>query len=452
MSNENGTEQMKKPDFKYIGKPRPLIDGLEKVTGYVKYTGDFSVRGMLYARMVLGQMANAKILEIDSADAKEMPGVVAILTAEDLPTRDKLINNRSSAILAKDRVLWVGQPVAIVLAETEQQAIDAAEMVFVDLDPGEVVVDVMEAIKPDAPKVWPDGFPKADSDLSSEHGNTDLGEESTSTLNNIQAENHFERGDIEAGFAEAAEIVEQRYRISSVHQGYMEPHATVADPDPLGRDLTIYTATQGMFGVRGTVAGLLDMGPSNVTVKPMAFGGGFGAKYGNYEPLVAAAAVTVGQPVRLVTSRSEDFLSATPAPEIVIDLKIGAKADGTVSALKADVYTNNAVFSFNHGGIISMVLGGTYKWDNLEINCYEVNTFTCPTGAYRAPGSPQAAFALESSMDELADKLGLDPLEFRYQNAVTDGDLLGVGRPWSATLGLKDVLDEARNHPLWKKS
>ena len=439
-----------KPDFKYIGKPRRLIDGLEKVTGYAKYTGDFSVRGMLYARLVLGQMANAKILDIDTEDASQVPGVVAVLTAEDLPTKDKLINSRSTAILAKERVLWVGQPIALVVAETEQAAIDGAELVFADLEPGEVVVDVMEAIKPEAPKVWPDGFPTIESDLSSAHGNTEQGESSSGTLNNIQSENHFERGDIEAGFAESAEIVEQRYRISGVHQGYMEPHAAMADPDPLGRDLTIYTATQGMFGVRNEVAGLLDMSQSEVTVKPMAFGGGFGAKYGNFEPLVASAAVALGQPVRLVTSRSEDFLSATPAPEIVIDLKIGAKADGTVSALKADVYTNNAVFSFNHGGIISMVLGGTYKWDNLQINAYEVNTFTCPTGAYRAPGSPQAAFALESSMDELADKLGLDPLEFRYQNAVTDGDLLGVGRPWSATLGMKDVLDEARNHPLWK--
>ena len=445
--NSNGTS---KPDFKYIGKPRPIIDGLEKVTGYAKYTGDFDIRGMAYARPVLGQMANAKILGIETADAAAMPGVIAVLTADDLPTKDKLINSRNTAILAKDRVLWVGQPVAVVVAETEQAALDAAELVFVDLEPGEVVVDVMEAIKPDAPKVWPNGYPTADSDMSSLHGNTEAGEAGSGKLNNIQSENHFERGDLEAGFAEAAAIVERRYRVSSVHQGYLEPWASIADPDPLGRSLTIYTGTQGMFGVRNEIAGLLDMPQSAVTVKPMAFGGGFGGKYGVYEPLVAVTAVTVNQPVKLVITRSEDFLSTNPAPEIVIDLKIGAKSDGTVSALKADVYTNNAVFSFNHGGIIAMVLGGTYKWDNLEINAYEINTFTCPTGAYRAPGSPQAAFALESSMDDLAEELGIDPLEFRYQNAVTEGDLLGVGRPWSATLGMKDVLDQARNHPLWK--
>ena len=450
MSEINEIENLKKPDFKYIGKPRPIIDGLEKVTGYAKYTADFETRGMLYVRPVLGQMANAKILSVDTEDAADMPGVVAVLTADDLPTKDKLINSRNTAILAKDRVMWVGQPVAVVVAESEQQAIDAAEMVFVDLEPGDVVINVMDAIKLDAPKIWPDGFPTADSDMSSLHGNTEEGVASSGKLNNIQSENHFERGDIEAGFAESAAIVERRYRISSVHQGYMEPHAVVVDPDPLGRNLTIFTGTQGMFGVRNEVAALLDMSQSAVTVKPMAFGGGFGAKYGIYEPLVAAVALVVKQPVKLVTSRSEDFLSATPAPEIVIDLKIGAKADGTVSALLADVYTNNAVFSFNHGGIIAMVLGGTYKWDNMQINAYEVNTFTCPVGAYRAPGSPQAAFALESSMDDLAEKLNIDPLDFRYQNAVTDGDMLGVGRPWSATLGLKEVLDEARNHPLWK--
>ncbi len=450
MSNTANTNGAAKPNFKYIGKPRPIIDGLEKVTGYAQYTGDFAVRGMLYARPVLGQMANAKILSIDTEDAAEMPGVVAVLTVDDLPNKDKLINSRSSSVLAKDRILWVGQPVVVVLAETEQQAIDAAEMVFVDLEPGDVVVDVMEAIKPDAPKVWPNGFPTADDDMSSLHGNTEEGEAGSGKLNNIQSENHFQRGDLDAGFAEADEIIERRYEVSGVHQGYMEPMAAIADPDPLGRKLTIYTCTQGMFSVRGAVAGLLDMPESNIVVKPMAFGGGFGAKYAVFEPLAAAAAMAVKQPVKLVLTRSEDFLSANPAPQIVIDLKIGANKAGKVTAMKADVYTNNAAFSFNHGGIIAMVLGGTYKWDNLEINAYEVNTFTCPVGAYRAPGSPQAAFALESSMDDMAELLGIDPLEFRFQNAVEDGDLLGVGRPWSATLGMKDVLDEARNHPLWK--
>ena len=448
MSQANGTA---KHDFKYIGKPRPLIDGLEKVTGYTQYTGDMKLSGMLYLRPILAQMANAIIEEIDTEDAEALDGVVGVFTADDLPTRDKLINSRNNATLAKGRTLWVGQPVAVVVAESAEIATDAAELVFVDYTPQPVVTSVMEAIKPDAPKVWPNGFPTGEDDLSSLHGNTELGEEAASDdFNNLQSKNNFERGDVAAAFAESDVIVEQRYRISGVHQGYMEPHAVIVDPDPLGRGLTIYTATQGMFDVRNMVAGLLDLPQHAVVVKPLAFGGGFGAKYGIFEGLVGAVALKVRQPVKLVLSRSEDFLASTPAPEVVIDLKTGAKSDGTVTAIEGDIYTNNAVFSFNHGGIISAVIGGTYKWQAVKLNTYEINTFTTPIGAYRAPGAPQACFAVEGNIDAMARQLNADLLDFRYQNAVETGDFTGTGQPWPTTIGMKEVLDAAREHPLWR--
>ena len=438
--------------FKYIGSRRPIIDGLEKVTGYGKYTGDVSLTGMVYVRPVLATMANATILGVEKEDAEGMPGVIAVLTAEDLPTRDKLINSRNNAVLAKERTLWVGQPVAVVVAESEQAAIDGAELVFVDLDPKGAVSSVLEAIKPDAPKVWPNGFPTGDEDMSSLHGNTELGEAaSADEMNNLHSKNSFERGDVAAGFADADVTVERRYRISSVHQGYMEPHAVVVDPDPLGRGLTVFTATQGMYGVRNSLADLFDLPQHAVVVKPMVFGGGFGAKYGIYEPLVASIALTIKRPVKLVVSRSEDFLTSTPAPEIVIDLKTGAKNDGTLTALEATVYTNNGVFAFNHGGIVSNLLGGTYQWQNVSIKTFEINTFTLPVGAYRAPGAPHAAFAIESHIDDMARELDLDPLEFRYQNAVEGEDNFnGTGNKWSSTIGMKEVLDAARNHPIWK--
>ncbi|MEM7118561.1 MAG: xanthine dehydrogenase family protein molybdopterin-binding subunit [Chloroflexota bacterium] len=448
MTQANG---LSKSDFKYIGKPRPLIDGLEKVTGIAKYTADMQLSNMLYMRPILAQMANATILEIDKVDAEAVEGVVGVFTAEDLPTYNKLMNSRNSAILAKERTLWVGQPVAVVVADSPVAASDAAELVFVDLEPGDVVTTVLEAIESDAPKVWPNGFPTADNDMSSLHGNTEVGEAASSDdLNNLQSKNNFQRGDVEVGFAESDVVFEQRYRVNSVHQAYMEPHAVIVDPDPLGRGMTIYTATQNMFAVRNEVAGLLDLPQHAVVVKPMTFGGGFGAKYGIYEPMVAAVAMVVGQPTKLVLSRTEDFLSSTPAPEIVIDIKTGAKSDGTVTAIQVAAYTNNAVFSFNHGGIIAGIIGGTYKWQHVKIDTYEINTFTNPVGAYRAPGAPQACFAVEGNMDAMAKELGRDLLEFRYQNAVETGDLNGYGIPWQTTLGMKEVLDAARNHPLWK--
>ena len=452
MAQSNGTNGSANPDFKYIGKPRPIIDGLEKVTGHAKYAGDLQLPNMVHIRPILAQMANGIINSIDKTAAEELPGVIAVLTAADLPTGDNMINTRNNAVLAKDRTLWVGQPVAVVVAESEAIASDAAELVWVDLTPQPVVTDVMEAIKPDAPKVWPDGFPTADDDLSSLHGNTAVGEAAgdNEEINNLQSKNSFVRGDVAVGFAESDVIVEQRYRVSSVHQAYMEPHACVVEPSPISRALTIYTATQNMFAVRGDVASQLGLDLHDVIVKPAVFGGGFGAKYGIYEPLAAGVASVIGRPVKLVMSRRDDFLTSTPAPEIVIDIKTGAKKDGTVTAVEANVYTNNAVFSFNHGGMISGPMGGTYKWEHVNINAYEINTFATPVGAYRAPGAPQGIFAVEGNIDKMANQLEMDLLEFRYQNAVETGDFTGTGNPWHTTIGMKEVLDAAREHPLWK--
>ena len=439
-----------KPDFKYIGKPRPIIDGREKVTGYAKYAGDIHIPGMVYLRPVLAQVANGIIESIDKAEAEAMPGVIAVFTAEDLPTKDALINSRNNAVLAKERTLWVGQPVAVVVAESEAIASDAAELVMVNVDPQPVVTEVIEAIKPDAPKVWPNGFPTGDDDLSSLHGNTAKGEAGgEGDINNLHTKNQFVRGDVEKGFAESDVIVEQRYRVASIHQAYMEPHACVVEPTPFG-GLNVYTSTQNMFAVRGGLASLLELPIHDIVVKPAAFGGGFGAKYGIYEPLVAAVAMVVKQPCKLVMSRSDDFLSSTPAPEIVIDIKTGAKSDGTVTALEASVYTNNGVFSFTHGGMIAGPLGGLYKWEHVKIDCYEVNTFATPVGAYRAPGAPQGCFAVEGNVDQMVSQLGMDLLEFRYKNAVETGDFTGTGGPWKTTIGMKECLDAAREHPLWK--
>ncbi|MEM7532074.1 MAG: xanthine dehydrogenase family protein molybdopterin-binding subunit [Chloroflexota bacterium] len=444
---QNGSE---KPDFKYIGKPRPIIDGKEKVTGYAKYAGDLHLPGMLHLRPVLAQVANGVIESIDTSEAEAMPGVVGVFTAEDLPTKDVPINSRNNAVLAKERTLWVGQPVAVVVAESEAIASDAAELVMVDVDPQPVVTEVMEAIKPDAPKVWPNGMPTGDDDLSSLHGNTAVGEAATNDdINNLHTKNEFVRGDVEKGFAESDIIVEQRYRVASVHQGYMEPHACVVEPTPFG-GLNVYTSTQNMFAVRGGLAALLGMPINDIVIKPAVFGGGFGAKYGIYEPLVAAVALVVNRPCKLVMSRSDDFLSSTPAPEIVIDVKTGARNDGTMTALEANVYTNNGVFSFTHGGMIAGPLGGLYKWAHCKINCYEVHSFATPVGAYRAPGAPQGCFAVEGNVDLMASQLGVDPLDFRYQNAVETGDFTGTATPWKTTVGMKECLDAAREHPLWQ--
>lgn len=436
--------------FRYLGKGHRLIEGLEKITGNAKYAGDLSLPGMLHARLVLSPYAHARIRSIDASAAQAAPGVVAVLTAEDLPTRDRAVNSRHSAVLAKDRVLWRGQPVVVVVGETETAARDAADLVVVEYEPLPPIVDVRKAILPDAPVIWPEGLPKEGADLTAAHAAVDKGEqETTGAPSNIHDEVHFARGDVERGFAEADIVIERVYRTPMVHQGYLEPHASVAEPDPYRGSVTIYTSTQGQFSVRDEVARLLSLPKHKVRVVPMTIGGGFGAKYGIIDPLVAAVAVTVKRPVRLVLTRTEDFLSTTPSPAAIVELKVGARADGALTAIQARVLMDNGVFPFTLGGIVSILLGGYYKCPNVKIDCYEVLTHKPQAGAYRAPGAPTATFAIESTIDDIARALGRDPLEFRLQNAAETGDPMGNNDPWPH-MGLKLVLERLRDHPAWK--
>lgn len=441
---------MSNQEYQYLGKNRKLLEGLEKVTGRSNFAANVSVPGMLYVRPVLSPYAHAKITSIDSAEARSAPGVVAVLTAQDLPTKDKVISSRNTAILAKDEVVFRGQPVVAVVAETEEAAQDGADLVFIDYEPLPTVVDLDKAITAGSPLTWPNGLPSADTDITAVHAATEGGQDvSGEKLPNVHDETHQSRGDVEKGFAEADVIVEHTYRVPVVHQAYMEPHAVVIDLDPYKDSMTIHTGTQGQYGVRNEVANILNMPRSKVRLTPTMLGGGFGAKYGIVEPLAGAVALALKRPVKMVLTRSEDFLTTTPAPACKLTVKTGAKKDGTLTALQVTAFIDNGVFASAWGGIISLLIGGYYKIDNVKIDCYEVNTHKPQTGAYRAPGSPQASFALESNIDDLAEALGMDPLELRLQNAVEEGDLRGDNQPWPH-LGAKAVLQRLSEHPAWQ--
>lgn len=437
-------------EYQYLGKGRRLVEGLDKVTGRACYAGDVVLPGMLYARLVLSPYAHAKIVSIDKSAAAQMPGVVAVLTAADLPTRDRVIASRNSAVLAKERVLFRGQPVAVVIGETPAAAQDGTDAVAIDYEPLPVVADMLQAMAPDASLIWPDGLPRDEVDVTAAHGDVKTEAEPLARVpSNVHAEEHFKRGDVAQGFQEADVVVERVYTTPLVHQAYMEPHAAVAEPDPYRGSVTIYCGTQGQFMTRDDVARILGLPKNKVRVVPQTLGGGFGAKYGIIEPLVGAIALALQRPIRLTLTRSEDFLTTTPAPASRIELKTGARKDGTLTAIQARVIMDNGVFASAHGGIVATLLGGYYKCPHVQLDCYEVITNKPQMGAYRAPGAPQATFALESNMDELADALQLDPLEFRLKNAAETGDPTGTGRPWP-NIGFKVVLETLRNHPAWQ--
>jgi CO/xanthine dehydrogenase Mo-binding subunit len=258
---------------------------------------------------------------------------------------------------------------------------------------------------------------------------------------NVASHQRYHRGDVEKAFAEADVIVEREFRTPWVHQSYMEPQVCAATVDPLG-GVVVYACTQAMFRTRDTVANVLGKSPSQVRVYAMPVGGGFGGKFGLIEPLVAACAVAARRPVRLAFTRNEDFSAACPAPSSIFRVKAAARKDGTFTALKADVYFDAGAKPGAPAAHAALCLGVFYRWENLDIDATEIVTHKTPTGAYRAPGLPQAMFAGESVVDELIDKLGMDQIEVRKKNAARGGDTRPDGSPWPP-IGLAQCLERA---------
>jgi len=425
-----------------IGKPTRCIDGLEKVTGAARYTEDIRLPGMLYARLLLSPHPHARVMRLDRSDALGVPGVVAVVTEADLP------EGASSDFMADGEVRYTGQPLAAVLAESEAAAADGLERLSASVEYRVLpaVLTPEEAMRDGAPLVTE--APEENTEMQA-HATISAEGVKEEKPSNVTARYRFTRGDGAQGFREADLVVERTYTTSRIHQAYLEPHATVAAVDPVTGVVTVYTSTQGHFEVRDAVAEALGRPQHQVRVVPMAVGGGFGGKFAFFEPLVAALAVTVRRPVRLVLTRHEDFLMSNPGPACTIRLKTGVKRDGTLIALQARIVFDSGAAPGAPASIAGILLGGYYRVPHLDIEALEVLTHKPPNGAYRAPGAPQATFAIESQMNVMAKQLGLDPVEFRLMNAANPGDPMPNGRPW-AKMGLRPVLEALRDHPGWR--
>jgi CO/xanthine dehydrogenase Mo-binding subunit len=427
--------------LRLVGKRLRRADSPERLTGQTHYTDDLVLPGLLHARLVRSPHASARIVAVDKSEAEALPGVVRVLTAHDLPVPNisAAVENRS-VMLALDRTVYVGQPVAVVLAETEAAAEDGAQAVQVEYEPQAPVVDPLAALAPDAPAVR--ARAEGDDEELAMHGAAASGgEEQKPQAANVASHQRYQRGDVEQGLREAAVVVEREFRTGWVHQSYIEPHSCAATVDPLG-GVVVYASTQAMFRTRDTVANVLGIPTGQVRVYPMPVGGGFGGKFGLTEPLVAACAVAVKRPVRLTFARTDEFGAAGPAPAAIFRVKAGARADGSLCALKAEVIFDAGAKAGAPAGHSALCLGVFYRWENLDIEATEVVTHKTPTGAYRAPGLPQAMFAGESVVAELAAKLGMDPLELRKKNAARDGDIRPDGTPWPP-IGLLECLERA---------
>jgi CO/xanthine dehydrogenase Mo-binding subunit len=433
--------------YSAIGQRTPLIEGKAKVTGKMRYLSDLHVPGMLCARLVTSLHAHARITSVDASEALATPGVVAVLTAQDLPQVEPI--NRQLLLLARERVLFVGQPVALILAETEVAAQDALGRVMVEYDRLPAAITLDEALAADAPLVWPDGMP-GESGEAAAHG-ADVGGDDAQAkkLSNVASRNHFGRGDVAAGFAEADVVVERQFTMPMVHQNPLETHSCAVQIDPFTDEVTIWSSTQAPFHVRKQVADVLNVLESQVRCVATPLGGAFGGKFVLYELLIALAARVAGRPVRLTLNRYEELIATNPAPPGRIRVKLGARSDGTFTALEGEVAFNNGCYPGSPVGIAMVIMGSIYKTPNVTLDGLEVLSFTPSSGAYRAPGTPQAMFALESVVDDIARELALDPLELRLRNAAHPGDPMIHGETWPV-MGMTEVLEALQAHPAWR--
>lgn len=447
------TQTVDKASHSTVGQSTRRQDGLDKVTGRTRYAGDLSIGGLLHARLVLSPYAHARIISIDSSAALQVPGVKAVYTSETLGVADPASDSRTHAPLAYKEVLWAGQPVAIVLAESEAAAEDGVEAVDVEYEELPVVMDPIAAMQPGSPltrtTVKETTSEIAGGGAHAAVSESDVAEEEQEPLSeNVSDKAHIHGGDIEAGWREAEVVIERTYTTSIVHQGYIEPQTTTAQPGSGALPLTLWASSQGMMGVRTNVAEVLDLAERQVRVESVPIGGAFGGKFGLLEPLAAAAAYTSRRPVRLALTRGEDLLAGNPAPQSSFTLKLGAKRDGTLVAMQSTIIFDTGAYAGVGVFLAGLILGSTYRCPNFDFRCYEVMTNKAGVGAYRAPCAPQATFALESAVDELSQKLAMDPVEFRLKNALKEGDPTIDHRKWPR-IGIIECLEEARKHPLW---
>jgi CO/xanthine dehydrogenase Mo-binding subunit len=412
------------------------------VTGATRFTADLRVPGLVHARLLLSPHAAARIVRVNLDAARRAPGVLAAVSGADLPDLGLAAPDRP---LAADHVSFAGQPVAAVVAETEAQAADAVELIDVEYEPLPAALDPIDAMARHAPEVL--GRGGAALDDAGAHGATGGGQEVRDRPPNVTAEVRFAEGDAAAAMAASHVVVSGRYRMPAVHQGFIETHLAIARPEP-DDELTIWSPTQGTFLLRKTVAGQLKMPLNKVKIVPTTVGGGFGGKVCLVEPLVALLARQVDRPVQLALTRAEEFAMGRGGPGAIIDVELGASADGTLTALKARALFDNGAGHGGLGGLAGFFLGSTYRVPAYEILSMDVATNKTPVSAYRAPGAPHCYFALESAMDELAGRLGMDRLELRLRNASREGDRRHDGQVFPA-IGLVECLETAMRHPVY---
>ena len=436
---------MAKAEFKVVGTSPARIGGIERVTGKGVYGVDLMLKDQLHGGILRSQYAHAKIVSIDTSEAKALPGVHAVVTAADAPDVRYGRTYFDRYILARNRVRYMGDPVAAVAAETPAIVKQALKKIKVVYEPLPVVLDQEEAMKPDAPILHDDmplpaNLPK------------------DAKVKNVCGYIGVDVGDPEKAMAEADVVVDEVYETKMIHPQYLEPRMAAAQVEPNGR-LTVWANSQGPFPVRAEIAKMLGIALNNVRVISAELGGGFGGKGSGItsgaaiEPICGLLAMKAKRPVMIVLDKAEETISTTIRSGAKLYIKTGVKKDGTIVARTGKViYDAGAYSGFGAmaGGRCTNMLGGWYLTPNVHIDGYVVYTNKQVCGPVRGPGGPQAAFAVESHMDSIAAKLGMDPAEFRLKNVPKAGDKI-VGVPKLRDVSLGETIRIAKEKIGWGK-
>jgi CO/xanthine dehydrogenase Mo-binding subunit len=442
-------------ETRVVGQPVQRIDAEEKARGQAVFAADFRLNNETIGKFISSPYAHAEILSVDTSKAEALSGVYAVVTPDDIPDVPGYDpSSRFHAFMARRFVVFAGQPVAAVAARDLATAEAALDLIEVRYRPLPVVSTPEQAIQPGSPLVVHDprrthagggsGHTQMTNVLTKDASSDEDGE-----LTNIADTNIFRHGDVEAAFAESQVVVENTYTVPVVHQGYIEPHAVTAHWDRPGH-VSVWECVQGTFAARDMIARVLGIPQTNITLNSTEIGGGFGGKVeGIFAPIAVLLAKKAMRPVKLVLTRKEELMGSNPAPHSVIKVKTGAKEDGTLTAIEAEILVDAGAFP--SGWIMSSIiltLRNSYKFKAWRLKGMEVLTNKASIAAYRAPGGPNVSFAIESQIDELACQLDVDPIAFRLKNLVQEGDPLTSMEPQVRT-GAREVLEALVESGAW---
>lgn len=435
-------------DYKVVGTRPIRPDGVDKVTGRARYGADTSFPDLIYGKVLRSPHAHALIRSIDTTKAEKVPGVFAVTTSADFPQTkrhstvdfgegDRTLWQLRTNSMAIDKVHYKGQPVAGVAASNIHIAEEACKLIEVEYEVLPHVLSVLEAVK--------DGSP-----ILHEDQKTEMFGEKTSKTSNIASHFQHKLGDLNKGFSEADVVIEKEFHTATVHQGYLEPHNATVLWNQDDR-VTIWCSTQGPFEVRDATASILGLEVSDIKLIPMEIGGGFGGKFSAYlDPVAAILSKKTGRPVKIVMNRTEAFESTGPTPASFVKVKLGANKDGKLTAAQAYLAYEAGAFPGSPVGAGATTVFAAYDIPNVLIDGLDVTVNKPKTDAYRAPGATNAAFGTETVIDELAETLGIEPLEFRLMNAAKEGTRRADG-PVYPRIGCVEVLEALKQHPNYSR-